>query len=265
MIKKYNDIFSDNEKYIWNKIKEEYKALLSISKCEQDIEQLIINREKKLFIENEYICYLSLASVESDYGRLSKNTQERAIKLIIENKNKHQFNELESKLKNNHNLKKNKPHIIHSKAYFEIGDVVILKLDGIPSNNIYVALHCVGVDYSNIGLIPIDLLCDEYNIFRVFKWTGQTEPTIDDLKKTNYYDSKLLKENSLLSFLLFDRFSLAVATNKEQSILKNNFKKIGNLKVKKSYISNDICFCCIFSSTRLLSKIKKNHTITKDD
>ena len=49
MIKKYNDIFSDNEKNIWTKIKEEYKALLSISKGNQDIEQLIINREKNVY------------------------------------------------------------------------------------------------------------------------------------------------------------------------------------------------------------------------
>ena len=90
-----------------------------------------------MFIENEYICYLSLSSVESDYGRLNKNTQKKALKLIIENKDKHQFNELESKLKNKQNIKKNKPHIKHSKAYFEIGDVVILKLNDISSNNIY--------------------------------------------------------------------------------------------------------------------------------
>ena len=111
----------------------------------------------------------------------------------------------------------------------------------------------------------MDLLCNEYNIFRVFNWTGLIEPTIDDLKKTNYYDSKLLKESSLLNFLIFDRFSLAVSTNKELRILKDNFKKIGNIIVKKTYISNNICFCCMFSSTRLISKIKNNHTITKDD
>jgi len=234
----------EHELDVWHDIRGDYINYLKVGVKECEVSERIIKNNSDLF-HSEYsdICWLSLASVEWDYGRLDDDVKKKALEIIQSGDCNGIKNKIKEKPDNPQPNPKKVGKIKLMTPLWDIGDIVEYRIDHPESkwDGKIIYLHVVGIDYTNIGTLPRDEFVHRFSIFKIYNLISNGNESQEDIIKLNY-----LPDIDIFTRQMVDaRFIADYSSERDRKRILSSGRIIGNNKNGTS-LNESICGACFF-------------------
>jgi len=222
-------------------IKDEYLDLLRVGYSNIDATSYLIEHNTNTLSDEEEtpLFWFALADTQHKYGRLLPEVKNEALKYIdlgtdLErwkdtgkqyHKRKDVLDKLKEKLNSPQPEKRKVTKLKMQRAKWKTGDILLYQIDGQSINNNewhnkFVLIEIVGIARWNIGSLPMEKYYHETNLAVIYNWVGDSEPSIETIKKFNFSRNKNME---LFPFL----YKMNISFNNRE-IKKSNMKVIFN-------------------------------------
>ncbi len=248
---------NEHELGIWYDIRDDFIDYLRVGVSEKDVSSKIIQNNSDLF-NSDYsdICWLSLANVQWEYGRLDDFVKERTLNILSHN-NK-MFRDVYNKLNSQQPQPKKITKLKIKTPLWDIGDVIEYTINNSNSrwNGKKIYLYVEAIDETNIGTLPREEFKNTYSIFKIFNFISDESVSYFELKKYGYlkgidYYTKEKKDLRLIAFYSCERdkkniyketviiYKETNSNNKSQSLCGASFIDLKrDVNILCSYIDN---------------------------
>lgn len=209
---------NETELGVWNDIKNDYINYLKVGLNNNEASDKIIFNNSDLF-NSDYsnICWLSLANVQWEYGRLEEKNMEKALNIAFNNK---KYEELYDKLSSKQPPQKKVTRIKAKTPLWNVGSIIEYTINNLNSKwngkKIFFKVEAIGE--SNIGTLPPEEFIDRFSIFKIFNVVSNESLDYSELKKIGYFKNYYSKEKKDIRFIAFynserDKKSILCETN----------------------------------------------------
>ena len=247
------ELYSIKDSDTYNDIRSDYINFLKVGVKDKLITNEILEKNSDLFnSEEQPLCWISLAVVQYDYGRLEENVKLKALLYLNKNIKIKEYKQIIDKLNSQLPPKKKVSKIKMCEPLWNIGDILSYKIKCAESkwNDKYVIFHVVGIGETRIGSLPKNKYSDKHCILKIYSWVGDKIENIDEIKKCEYISEKRIIGN------VFEpvKYIVSSSTKKEKLEQLENVTVIGN-EIEKIEIDNNICYGSFINLTKNVKHI----------
>lgn len=186
------------------------------------VAQMIETYEPNKDSETGYLFWLAIASLQWDYGHLSDNIREKALRVFDttqdeerwakadvrdRKKRKEVMSALQQKLSgDNPSPKKLRPYV-KKRSLWKVGDVISLHFEDMlhekmpwlhPFQGMYGAVLVVDFQEQDIG----DIICNP--VVALYDWIGKEPATMADLKTSSFFETEMYHNYGMQYFWTVD-------------------------------------------------------------